>query len=198
MGLVALFGLAGALASPAQARPISKEQMAYALGKNLGLAAVGHDRDAPRGAVTRLFRKADILARALGVSLPPLPARTGVKARDSAALLRYLLRDAGRPLQATLEVRHGRRPAALFELATKACILAMIYLPGDSLSRSAAVGIERAALRAGVPAAIWSPLVGRVRARAPYAQVKEAVFELHRNMDGHLEHRWGCPMGALG
>ena len=168
------------------AKSFSKEQMAYHLGKNLGLAAIGHGQNAPKTAVDGVFRKAEIIGRAPGAAVPPLPAKTGVKAKDSAAALGYLLRGAGKPLLALIKVKHGVKAAALFDMAVKVCILALIYTPGDSLGASAAVGIERAAIKGGVPATIWGPLITKVRAKSPYPVVKAAAFDLHRAMERHL------------
>ncbi|MCC6747697.1 MAG: hypothetical protein IT371_08575 [Deltaproteobacteria bacterium] len=186
MGVVVLGVLAAVGGANRAEAKISKELIAYSLGRNLGLAAVGHAQGAPEGAVTNIFKKAEILAKALGTSVPPLPPKTGVRAKDSAAVLRYLLKQAGAPIHGHLKAAHGAKAAALFELANKANLLAMIYVPGDSLGVSASKGIANAATKAGVPAALWTSLVVKVQTKAPYPQVKDAVFALHKAVEAHL------------
>ena len=184
-----------ASASPAAAQPAptgqpapagNTRQVAWDLGTDLGLAAVGHASGAPKASVTAVMAKAKTLAATIPVDVPELPAKTGDKAKDSAASIQYLITQAGEPIGKALRARHDVAHVALFEMAAKSQLLLLLYAPGDSLGESLVSVIKRNAPRASLPDNLWMPVADKVQAGAPFAEVKAAVTRMHADVSKHL------------
>ena len=172
-------------ASNGAAKPTTKG-MAWMLGSNLSLAALTHERGATEQSDS-LFGKARILADELKVEVPPLPVKTGESSKDGAAVLYYMLNDAGRAIASKLKKQYDQFHTDLFELALKSNILLMIYSPGEELGKSIAGVIKRNGSRANLPEELWKPVVDKIEAEASFEDVKEAVFKMHTDVRRHLE-----------
>lgn len=167
-------------------RPAPTLQMAWTLGSRLSLAAVLHDRAASAEQVNKVLAQASAVGKAMGVDVPPLPARTGSTAEHSAELLAYLLHKAGGPIARVLSDKHSQAHSDLFELAVKSNILLMMYAPGESSAVTIVNVIERNGPRAKLPVVLWKPVVDLVRGSATYQEVRDAVFKMHTDIAAHL------------
>ena len=182
-------------ASPAAAQPApgvqpapasGTRQVAWDLGTDLGLAAIGHASGAPKASVASVLAKAKKLAATIPVDVPELPVKTGDKAKDSAASIQYLITEAGEPIGKALRARHDVAHVALFEMAAKSQLLLLLYAPGDSLGPSLVSVIKRNAPRADLPESLWMPVADKVQAGAPFAEVKAAVTRMHADVSKYL------------
>jgi hypothetical protein len=193
-GVVAAKG--GAAASPsAGSRPQvpSSRAMAWFLGKNLSLAALGRASGAPQQAVDGVLEKARILANATGTPLPDLPAMQGSRAKDSAAALDYLLNAAGKGIQGHLEQRYDAQHAAVFEMAVKSNVLVMLYAPGDSLGTTTMAAISGAGQRSGLTELAWALATSQVWGKASHDDVKAAVIRMQEDIESQLKSEGGAP-----
>jgi len=172
---------------PAPAPPaFSKRELAWGLGHALSLTALGHAAGAPEKSVTGMFGGVAALADALGTTVAPLPKKTGDSARDSAAVLGYLLRGTGRSIARFLEETYGADHAALFELAIKAQVLNLLYEPGKGASPGLRQGIHDSATRAGLPKDLWQPLYDRISTGASLKDVQREIGTLRTVVRGYL------------
>lgn len=163
----------------AQANSDSKKRLAWELGSALSLASVLHAQDSDKGLVDRRFATAATAASALGIKLPPLPAKTGDKIKNSAAVLNYLLASAGGPIGKILQDNLGPEHAAVFEIALKSNILLMLYGPGDSTTNTIAKVIRNRRTTANLPNSMTDPLLQLIDRQPSYAEVKAELFTLH-------------------
>jgi uncharacterized protein YegL len=85
-----------------------------------------------------------------------------------------------------LATQYGDDHAALFELAVKTNILLVLYQPEAPVVKSLTVAIDQAAERANLPSELWQPLVKLLDDGAPAKDVRNAVFQLHDDVDRHL------------
>lgn len=133
-----------------------------------------------------MFGGVAALAGALGTTVAPLPKKTGDSARDSAAVLGYLLRGTGRSLAQFLEETYGADHAALFELAVKAQVLNVLYEPGKGASSGLRQGIHDSATRAGLPKELWQPLYDRMGTGASMKEIQGEIGTLRTAVRAYL------------
>lgn len=166
---------------------ITDARLAWGLGAKLSLTALGHGRGVSKDVVGRMMKKCAVLAKALGTTVPPLPSRTGQKAKDTAAAMHYLMATAGRPITRHLAAKDPKL-GALFELAIKLRVMSMMYSggKGDRMGVSMAKIVPSRAKRAGLPDALTKPLLDLVTAGASQAKVQAAVQKLFQSVDAHL------------
>src|SRR4051795_5366574 len=93
--LALLFLIVLPLGLAAQSSSESSKAVCWELGSKLSLASVLHSESNDKALVDRQFALAVNAASKLGIKLPDLPAKTGEKAKDSAAVLHYLLASTG-------------------------------------------------------------------------------------------------------
>jgi hypothetical protein len=174
--------------SPPVAKPaLNTRRMAWLLGSKLSLAALANDRGAPAEDVADWFHQSRRLAKLLDTSVAELPPRP--PAVDTAAppdrALEYLFAQ-GQQIGQELGSRRGDDHAALFELAVKSNILLAMYRPNASVVGALAAAIEQASGRAELPAPLTQPLLNKLSSGASQAEVRDAVFQLHADVDRYL------------
>ena len=161
--------------------------MAWLLGSNLSLAALANDRAAAEDKVADWFDKSQRLGTLLGTTvadLPPRPAADKANAQTDNAM-EYLFTQ-GQSIGRHLAARYGDDHAALFELAVKSNILLVLYQPGAPAVKALAAAIDPAAQRAKLPSELWQPLLKLLDDGAPAKEVRDAVFQLHADVDRYL------------
>jgi hypothetical protein len=97
----------------------------------------------------------------------------------------YLLAQ-GQRIGRELSKRFGPEQAALFEVALKSNILLLLYSPGSEATNSIAAAIVRAAPQAKLPDVLWSPLIDRINKKASLDDVRTAIHQMRRDVDGYL------------
>ncbi len=162
----------------------------FRLGKDLGLVAVGRPQGLAAQTANAMFARCETLAKALSVTLPPLPALEGKSATDLAKGLGYLLREL-EGARGTLRQRAGAEGAAVFDVATCCAMLVVLYSDEEERGETDALvkRIERSAGAAEFPAALTKPLLDVVAQRASHDRVKAAVFALFGAVETHYQER---------
>lgn len=124
-------------------------------------------------------RNADELHMAL-MSPEGLPA----KDREATAIS-ILLDEAGPQLVAELGDLSAQH-RSLCDLAIKTHALLLIYTPDNWELKPLIAAIRLSAENSSLPEGSWQPLVELLDARADFADVKRAVFQLHRDAEAYL------------
>ncbi len=173
--------------SPPTTHKPSTGRLAWLLGSKWSLAALAADRGAPQSEVDKWFNQAQALARALGLTLPPLPEqdRYAADAPSNHAALDYLFQH-GQQVGRELLDRYGPDHAALLEMAVKSNMLLALYVPGSADADAVSAAIAGAGRRAGLPAELYQPLLTELGDGASKADVSRAVFRLHAAVDQYL------------
>ena len=186
--LVLHAGLVGAagLGVAAESSPNTTRFLSWMLGSRVSLAALAYSQGAPEQLAKEMLAQVQPAAEALGTWIPPFPARTGDSARDTAAILRYLLDN---PMIKELNLRYPADHVALFEVSVKSNLLQLIYVPGDDLGVSLATAVSQRSATARLPEALWNPVVNAVSQRASSAIVTAAVRSMHSDVASYLEQR---------
>jgi hypothetical protein len=159
--------------------------LTWNLGSCWGLGTAYFAKDVAPERYRPILDEATVTAHLLGVEVPPLPDLTASDSKISAVVA-YLVKDQGHELAQRLGRQLDQAHAGLFELATGSYVLLLIYSPRHQGIQSHLDQVEQSARLSGLPQSIWGPLVELLRKRAPYQQVKEAVFRLHEQTDAHL------------
>ena len=174
----------GKHATSSNSQPASSKAIAWELGNKLSVAALLYDLNGTPNSDS--FMKAKALAATVDAQVPPFPAKTGDKAKDTAAILYYLLNEAGKPIIKKINEKHGVDHGQLFEMSLKANLLLTLYGPGEKDALAISGVIKRNATRLNLPANLWQPLVDKVEAGAPFAEVKDAVFKMQQSVGRYL------------
>ena len=167
--------------------PANGKAVAWELGNKLSLAALLYDMNGTENSDS--FKKAKTLAATMDAQVPPFPAKTGNKAEDGAAIVSYLLNEAGKPIIQKIKEKHGAEHGQLFEMSLKSNLLLMLYGPGESEAIAIGGVIKRKGTRLNLPQNLWQPVVDKVEAGAPYADVKDAIFKMQRDVGEYLATR---------
>lgn len=176
----------GPATPPETTRP-STRRLAWLLGSKWSLSVLAQDRGAPHDEIEKWFKQSQALARALGLTLPDLPApdRYGSGQAGDHTALDYLF-DEGQQVGRELADRYGPEHAALLELAVKSNILLVLYEPGASVTDAISAAIARAGSQAGLPDRLYEPLLKALADRASRLDVSQAVFHVHDAVDQYL------------
>jgi hypothetical protein len=174
--------------APAPPNPArSSRRIAWALGSNLSLAALGNDRALSADRIADWFGKSQRLAALVNTKVVDLPPRPAANAIDptAARAMEYLF-DQGQAIGSHLATQNGDDHAALFELALKSNILLVRYEPQAPVVKALAAAISQAAERAKLPPELYQPLLTLLAENAPAKDVRNAVFDMHANVDRFL------------
>jgi len=177
--LALLFLLLLPIGLAAQSSSESSKRVCWELGSKLSLASVLHSETNDKALVGRQFALAETAASKLGIKLPDLPAKTGEKAKDSAAVLYYLLTSTGNPIGNILRQKLGSEHATIFEIALKSNILLMLYGPGEKEAATIAGVIRERSTKANLPPVVTAKLLQLIDQQASYEEVKKELFAVH-------------------
>jgi hypothetical protein len=150
---------------------------------SLAAGAYGKGLEAPR--YEPLLEEANAAAAELGLELPGLPTTDDDVARE-VTVVDSLRTGPGNQLASAVDERFGSQAGALARLAIGSHLLLLVYSPQDPDAASHAVAVREAAGLAGLPTELWEPLAALLESQAEYLDVRGAVFELHRQVEGHL------------
>jgi len=164
--------------------PANGKAVAWELGNKLSVAALLYDMNGTENSDS--LKKAKTLAASVDAQVPPLPPKTGNKAKDGAAIVSYLLNEAGKPIIKKIKEKHGNEHGQLFETSLKSNLLLMLYGPGEEEALAISGVIKRNGTRLNLPENLWQPVVNKVEAGAPYAEVKDAVFKMQKDVGQYL------------
>lgn len=167
--------------------PITR-RLAWELGSKLSIAAIVASKGADAKLVKSRFGMAETMARGLGVALPRIPALKGESSARYARVLGYLMKDMG-PVADALRTRYGRSHSLLMSIAIKSNATLLLYNPKDDTAQTIADRAEKVCSEIELPQRLWKPAVDSIRARAPFSEVKAAIFKMHKEISAHLSPR---------
>ena len=124
-------------------------------------------------------------ARHIGGRLAGGDADAGAESQSYDRALKYLF-SQGQQIGRDLGREQGDDHAALFELAVKSNILLALYRPHAPIAESLAGAIRQASVRAGLPEELTRPLLAALADGASPADVRDAVFKMHADVDHYL------------
>jgi len=154
------------------------------------LQAMGSDKAAS------MLQQSAGMARALNVSLPALPNRTGNQKQDIVACVHYILHDlAG--VAGSVSKRYGVSTGAAFDLSSKANLIQFLYAPGGKTSLAMAMFVQREAPTAGLPASIYRPFTDAVAHGASSEQFQAALERFDGNGVEYLQAHGGGSGNAM-
>jgi hypothetical protein len=157
---------------------------AWLLGSKWSLAYLARERGAASDDVDAWLAQSRDLAATLGVTLNDLPPRGAAK--EGASVSRTItdeLLEHGQRLSGALATTHGPDHAGLFDVALKSNLLIMGYEPGSRATAELASAISQASRKTVLSSDLWQPLLKAIADRAPAAEVRQAVFRLHDDVD---------------
>ena len=185
-------GPATDLAGPTtpDATEMSVAYQAWQLGSQWSLAAGYQAKQAAPETYAPMLAKASAVAEQLQVDLPPLPP-LDEDAKRVDTVLAYLLETSGAQLAREIALWHDAQSAATFQLAVESHALLLVYSPRKQVLERDEVQqllthLQQSARDSQLPDSLWSPLVELLDRHAPYSEVKQAVFTLHKQAAAYL------------
>ncbi|HEX6961935.1 MAG TPA: hypothetical protein VF175_08725, partial [Lacipirellula sp.] len=163
----------------------AEQQRAWEAVSKWSLAAAIHAKGLPNAPQAPILAEAAKAATGLGITLPELPTAS----RDDnleAAVIEGLRGELAVAVRNAFANRFGEAQAAAADLALRSHLLLLTYSPRNADAALEAEALRRAGEASGLPAELWTPLVELVAERAPFLEVRQAVFDLHRRVDAHL------------
>ncbi len=153
--------------------------LAWILGAKLSLRAIPDSgtQEWEPGAVAEM----------LGLGAEAVAPVAGDKPGDLDAQVAALLKVAGQT-GAQLTKKYGPDHAALLEMALKTNALAALYPGHPELAAPVAAAVEKAAVRAGVEAAMTRPLMQTLRSDPTPEELRQAVFAFQGVMEESLQN----------
>ena len=165
----------------------STRRVAWSLGSNLSLAALANDRAASAEKVAAWYDTAQQQAKLFDTTLAGLPPRlAGVAIDPQAGRAMDYLFEQGQVIGRQLAAQYGDDHAALFELALKSNILLVQYQPGAPVVKALSAAVSQAGERAKLPPNLYQPLLTLLHEDSPAKTVRDAVFQLHGDVDHYL------------
>jgi hypothetical protein len=164
---------------PPKVRAVATWQMSANAGLAMALFDTGGAEDVIRPVADKAFKA----AKALNVILPDPPERSGKRAEDSAAIMKFLLQDCAKAIGE--KVTKGAE-AALAEIGLKSGVLLMVYGPGDEAGKALAKAISERAKVADLPEALTAALLKKIGDGAPFAEVRECILDMQEKVGEHL------------
>jgi hypothetical protein len=171
--------------TPRLAATEAERRLVWEAASKWSLAAAIAAKGLEVGRYQPILDEALTAAAKLEVELPPLPT-TAQASELEAAVIEGLRGESGVALTNAVAHRFGPAEAAAADLAIRSHLLLLTYSPrsGDALLQAEA--LRRAAEASGLPAETWTPLVTLVDERAPFVEVRQAVFEQSKRVADHL------------
>jgi hypothetical protein len=168
-----------AAATPEQRR------LAWRAASKWSLAAAIHAKGLAAARYEPILAEATASARELGLELPPLPMASRPGDLEGA-VIEGLRGESAVALMNSLAHRFGPTESAAADLAIRSHLLLLTYSPRSADTALQAEALRRAAEASSLPAESWEPLLKLVQERAAFVDVRQAVFDLHRRVDGFL------------
>ncbi len=171
---------------PDASLPNTKLQ-AWRLGSYWSLAAAYYAKDASAESLQPRLQQAISAAEQLQIEVPELPEV--IATDDRVATIVAYLHDQGPLLAKQIDQKFDSQHAALLQLAAKSYALLLVYSPRNKKRMPLVDQVEQSAHASGLPETVWRELVDLLRQRAPYLEVKLAVFTLHKQVEVNLSNR---------
>lgn len=129
------------------------------------------------------------------IALPELPARTGDRAADYDAVMKFVSACNGKILKAIRGAKTGPGEpgiAPCFEMGLTLPLWPFLYrLPAPEPQAAMLEGFAKAAQDSQLPANLWEPVDAKARATAPLAELEAAIAEAIPAITKYLDDKKG-------
>ena len=169
---------------------------AWQLGSQWSMGAAIYAKGQPAERYQSFLEHAESAAHSLNVEFKPLPYMV-INSDPVATVVTYLLDDQGSRLTEVLDRQYGERHAALLELAIRSNLLLLTYSPQNLAKDKGLLSKEQFQTwvdrlnelvdSSQLSESIGKPLLDQLRSLAPYTDVKQAVFKLHKQVAAELK-----------
>ena len=186
MKFIAALAALTLVASPLHSEDLPPKVRAVAtwqLSANVGLAMALFETGGTDEVIRPIADKAFKAAQALDVKLPAPPEKSGKRAEDGAAIMKFLLQDCAKAIGE--KVTKGAE-ASLAEIGLKSGVLLIVYGPGDEAGKTIAKAIVERAKTAGLPETLTADLVKKIGDGAEFKDIRDSVLDLHEKINDHL------------
>ena len=153
--------------------PIPRLATLCDLGYALSLGVLGRARQAK---VDSVLQNATHDAKALGLTLPPLPPLTGKDADDLASAIHYLLHD----LTAVVKALEGEKEILVLEVGMKSNLMRAVYVSGDD--NDLAKILSDRCRRSGLTGTTCEELRQAVDRKAPIDEIGSLLEKLEQDL----------------
>ena len=171
--------------TPRLAATEEERRLVWEAASKWSLAAAIAAKGLEAGRYQPILDEAVAAAAKLDVELPPLPSGTEAGELE-ATVIEGLRGESGVALTNAVAKRFGPPEAAAADLAIRSHLLLLTYSPRSGDAALQAEALRRAAEASGLPAETWTPLVTLVDERAPFVEVRQAVFEQDKRVAEQL------------
>jgi hypothetical protein len=185
-------GATTATSDPAVAEPSSPadRRLAWQAASKWSLAAAIYAKGLPGERYQPILTEADAAASDLGIELPLLPS--AARREDlEASVIEALRGESAVTIANRFSAALGPAEAAAADLAIRSHLLLLTYSPRSGDAPLHAAALRQAAERSELRPETWQPLVELIERKAPFAEVRQAVFDLHRRADAELAEQAG-------
>jgi hypothetical protein len=163
--------------APTEPKPIDSRDLTWRLASRLSYLLIAPDTD-----VATVRDELEPVAAVLAIKLPDI----AVTEEGSPEQLKQLLA-VGRTLGEEAAVKYGAEHAALVEIAFKSNLLLAVAEERPQLRHGINGSVSAAAVRAGLPEAVWQPFQNEVGNHDDAASLTEAVLRLHNDVGKYFE-----------
>jgi hypothetical protein len=171
--------------TPSPAATAEERRFVWEAASKWSLAAAISAKGMNADRYQSILDEAVVAAAKVDVALPPLPSTTDAGELE-ATVIEGLRGESAVALTNAIANRFGADEAAVADLAIRSHLLLLTYSPrsGDALLQAEA--LRRAAEASGLPAETWTPLVKLLDERAPFVDVRQAVFAQDKRIESAL------------
>lgn len=159
---------------PAAAAPtaMNSRQLIWLLSSRMSYMLI-----APDGNLDAMQRELAPLAKMLNLELPEAKPEAAGSTEQFKQVLAL-----GRTLGKRVADRYGADQAALVEVAFKSNLLLAVVEERPQLKHSINASVAAAAVRAGLPEAVWQDFQNRVAEGSTSSEIGQAVVQLHQQV----------------
>jgi hypothetical protein len=154
----------------------------WILGDRLSLAALLYAQNRAQNLIDQTLGAAKSIASALGVEVPPFPAKSSTQPATDADVIHYLIKGDGAQIGVALANKYGPDHGVLYEVSVKSNLLIWLYAPGDSLGKGIGDVIKDRCESIHLPQQLWMPVVTLVNNQGSPDAIKDAVFKMHEDV----------------
>jgi hypothetical protein len=162
---------------PAEPKPIDSRDLTWRLASRLSYLLLAPDSD-----VASVRQELEPVAAVLAIEVPDFT----VTEVGSPEQLKQLLA-VGRAMGEEASEKYGPEHAALVEIAFKSNLLLAVAEERPQLRHGINGSVSAAAVRAGLPEAVWKPFQDEVANHDDAAGLTEAVLRLHNDVGKYFE-----------
>jgi hypothetical protein len=162
-----------------------QRRLVWRAASKWSLAAAIHAKGLDASRYEPILAEAAAATRELGIELPPLPTASQPGDREGA-VIEGLRGESAVTLMNALANQFGPAESAAADLAIRSHMLLLTYSPRSADAEMQVEALRRAGEASDISSEAWAPLVELLEQRAPFVDVRQAVFDLDRRATAFL------------